>query len=192
MAGHRLGEYTALVAAGALDARTSARLVQTRGEAMQVAADTNPGTMAAVLGLDLEGVARACDEATNAWVANDNTPGQVVVAGTLSGVEEAGAAALRHGAKRVIPWKWAALFYTPLMQPAQAPLDAALAGVDFLAIVYPRGGTSTPLPARTVSGRCSLPTLLACQVARNRWSQWRIWGPRCSWNSDRAPSFQAW
>ena len=132
VAGHSLGEYTALVAAGALDAGTGARLVQARGEAMQVAADTNPGTMAAVLGLDLEGVAQACDEASNAWLANDNTPGQVVVAGTVSGVEEAGAAALRHGAKRVISLQVGGAFHTPLMQPAQAPLDAALAGVDFL------------------------------------------------------------
>ena len=85
VAGHSLGEYTALVAAGALDAGEGARLVQARGEAMQAAAEANPGTMAAVLGLDLPGVADACEEAKEAWVANDNTPGQVVVAGTLGG-----------------------------------------------------------------------------------------------------------
>jgi [acyl-carrier-protein] S-malonyltransferase len=131
VAGHSLGEYTALVAAGALDAGTGARLVQARGEAMQVAAEANPGTMAAVLGLDLAGVTEACAGTSGAWVANDNTPGQVVVAGTLPGVEEAGAGALRHGAKRVVPLKVGGAFHTPLMKPAQQPLDAALAAVDF-------------------------------------------------------------
>jgi [acyl-carrier-protein] S-malonyltransferase len=130
VAGHSLGEYTALVAAGAIDAGAGARLVQARGEAMQVAAGANPGTMAAVLGLDLAGVALACEEAAGAWVANDNSPGQVVVAGTINGVEEAGAAALRHGAKRVVPLQVGGAFHTPLMQPAQAPLDTALAGAE--------------------------------------------------------------
>jgi [acyl-carrier-protein] S-malonyltransferase len=131
VAGHSLGEYTALVAAGALEAGAGAALVQARGEAMQVAAEASPGTMAAVLGLDLAGVAEACAEAAGAWVANDNTPGQVVVAGTINGVEEAGAAALRLGAKRVVPLQVGGAFHTPLMQPAQEPLDAVLAGVAF-------------------------------------------------------------
>ena len=131
VAGHSLGEYTALVAAGALEAGAGAALVQARGEAMQVAAEASPGTMAAVLGLDLAGVGEACAEAAGAWVANDNTPGQVVVAGTISGVEEAGAAALRLGAKRVVPLQVGGAFHTPLMEPAQEPLDAALAGVEF-------------------------------------------------------------
>ncbi len=81
-AGHSLGEYTALVAAGVLEADDGARLVQARGEAMQSAADANPGTMAAVLGLGVPEVAEACRTTDGAWVANDNAPGQVVVAGT--------------------------------------------------------------------------------------------------------------
>ena len=133
VAGHSLGEYTALVAAGALAPGTGASLVQARGEAMQVAAEANPGTMAAILGLELDDVVNACEETTGAWVANDNTPGQVVVAGTLAAVEEAGAAARRLGAKRVVPLQVGGAFHTPLMQPAQAPLDAALGGVDFRA-----------------------------------------------------------
>ena len=131
VAGHSLGEYTALVAAGALKAETGAELVQARGEAMQVAAEASPGTMAAVLGLDLTGVTEACDEATGAWVANDNTAGQVVVAGTVSGVEQASAAALRLGAKRVVPLQVGGAFHTPLMRLAQERLDAELTGVDF-------------------------------------------------------------
>jgi [acyl-carrier-protein] S-malonyltransferase len=130
VAGHSLGEYTALVAAGALSASDGAKLVQARGEAMQSAAEANPGTMAAVIGLELEGVAEACREVEGAWVANDNSPGQVVVAGTLQGVEGASAAALEGGAKRVIPLQVGGAFHTPLMEPAQAPLDAALAAAE--------------------------------------------------------------
>ncbi len=125
-AGHSLGEYSALVAAGALEASAGARLVQARGEAMQAAADANPGTMIAVLGLGVPEVDEACQETDEAWVANDNTPAQVVVAGTHVGTEEAGAAALRRGAKRVIALQVGGAFHSPLMRPAQAPLDVAL------------------------------------------------------------------
>lgn len=125
-AGHSLGEYTALVAAGALAASDGARLVQARSQAMQAAADANPGTMAAVLGLGVPEVAEACQATPGAWVANDNTPGQVVVAGTLAGVEQAGQAALGRGAKRVIALQVGGAFHSPLMRPAQAPLDAAV------------------------------------------------------------------
>jgi [acyl-carrier-protein] S-malonyltransferase len=137
VAGHSLGEYTALVAAGALSASQGVTLVQARGEAMQSAAEANPGTMAAVIGLELEGVTDACDAVEGAWVANDNSPGQVVIAGTLHGVEDAGTAALKRGAKRVIPLQVGGAFHTPLMQPAQASLDAALAAAEF---------APTPLP----------------------------------------------
>jgi [acyl-carrier-protein] S-malonyltransferase len=140
VAGHSLGEYTALVAAGALSAPQGAALVQARGEAMQSAAEANPGTMAAVIGLELEGVAEACGEVEGAWVANDNSPGQVVIAGTLQGVEDAAAAAAKRGAKRVIPLQVGGAFHTPLMQPAQAPLDAALAVAEL-------GPTSCPVVA---------------------------------------------
>jgi [acyl-carrier-protein] S-malonyltransferase len=126
VAGHSLGEYTALVAAGALDAENGALLVQARGEAMQAAAEENPGTMAAILGLELAGVAEACSRAGQAWVANDNTPGQVVVAGTLTGVAAAGQQATALGAKRVIGLQVGGAFHSPLMEPAQGPLDEAL------------------------------------------------------------------
>jgi len=137
VAGHSLGEYTALVAAGALSASQGATLVQARGEAMQSAAEANPGTMAAVIGLELEGVAEACREVEGAWVANENSPGQVVIAGTLQGVQDASAVALKEGAKRVIPLHVGGAFHTPLMQPAQAPLDAALAAVALAAASCP-------------------------------------------------------
>ena len=132
-AGHSLGEYSALVAAGALEAREGALLVQARGEAMQGAADANPGTMAAILGLGVTEVTEACQGTDGAWVANDNTPAQVVVAGTRAGTEQAGQAALRRGAKRVIALQVGGAFHTPLMRPAQAALDGALAKTAFSA-----------------------------------------------------------
>jgi [acyl-carrier-protein] S-malonyltransferase len=137
VAGHSLGEYTALVAAGALGAAEGARLVVARGEAMQEAAETNPGTMAAVLGLELEEVAAACAKAEGAWVANDNAPGQVVVAGTLAGVEEAAERARDAGAKRVVPLQVGGAFHTPLMGAAQPALDAALQAARFKVATVP-------------------------------------------------------
>jgi len=131
VAGHSLGEYTALVAAGALTPGEGARLVTERGLAMQAAAQARPGTMAAVLGLDPEAVAAACAGVEDAWVANDNAPGQIVIAGSGTGVDQAGANARDGGAKRVVPLAVGGAFHTPFMGPAQDRLDAALAGADF-------------------------------------------------------------
>lgn len=131
VAGHSLGEYSALVAAGVLSLEDGARLVATRGEAMGGAADQLPGTMAAVLGLDLPAVTDACAGVAGAWVANDNAPGQVVVAGTLAGVAAAAEAAMALGAKRVLPLAVGGAFHSPLMAPAQEPLDRALNRTEF-------------------------------------------------------------
>ena len=130
-AGHSLGEYSALVAAGAVAAEDAASLVQARAEAMQAAAEASPGTMAAVLGIGLGELLEVCARTAGAWVANDNAPGQVVIAGTLEGVSEAGELALGAGAKRVIPLQVGGAFHTPLMEPAQHSLDGALERVDF-------------------------------------------------------------
>ena len=130
-AGHSLGEYTALVAAGVLGREDATRLVGARADAMQAAADASPGTMAAVLGLDEDAVQASCDAAGGgAWIANDNAPGQVVVAGTVDGVARASAAAKDRGAK-VMPLAVGGAFHTPLMAGAQAGLDAALAATPF-------------------------------------------------------------
>jgi [acyl-carrier-protein] S-malonyltransferase len=131
VAGHSLGEYTALVAARALSAESGARLVMARGEAMQVAADTEPGTMAAVLGLDPDLVAQACRTVQGAWPANDNAPGQVVIAGTAGGVAAAGEAAKELGAKRVMALPVGGAFHSPLMASAQTALDDALSATEF-------------------------------------------------------------
>jgi [acyl-carrier-protein] S-malonyltransferase len=137
VAGHSLGEYTALVAAGAITEADGARLVAERGEAMQQAAETSPGTMAAVLGLDTERVVEACRGVVGAWVANDNAPGQVVIAGTLEGVDAAGARAKALGAKRIMALPVGGAFHTPLMAPAQDRLDRALAGAHFASPAVP-------------------------------------------------------
>ncbi len=126
-AGHSLGEYSALVAVGVLSIAEGARLVAARGEAMQGAANVAPGTMAAVLGLDPDLVAQACADVDDAWVANDNAPGQIVIAGTAGGVETAGANATDLGAKRVMALPVGGAFHSPLMASAQADLDEALA-----------------------------------------------------------------
>ncbi|MBV9661954.1 MAG: ACP S-malonyltransferase [Acidimicrobiales bacterium] len=130
-AGHSLGEYTALVAAGALTVEQGTRLVAARADAMQSAADENPGTMAAVLGLEPEAVSKACETVEDAWPANDNAPGQVVIAGTPEGVERAGEAARQLGAKRVMPLPVGGAFHSPLMAPAQRSLNAALGAAHF-------------------------------------------------------------
>ena len=135
--GHSLGEYTALVAAAALDEEEGMRLVGERGEAMQAASDANPGTMAAILGLESDSVAEACAEVEGAWVANDNAPGQIVIAGTNEGVAAAGDVAKQRGATRVMPLAVGGAFHSPLMAPAQTTLDAALAKAPFRSPLVP-------------------------------------------------------
>jgi [acyl-carrier-protein] S-malonyltransferase len=136
-AGHSLGEYSALVAAGALSFEDGARLVAERGDAMRAASEAHVGTMAAVLGLDDEAVDAACADVDDAWVANFNAPGQVVIAGAPDALETAGAAAKARGAKRVMPVAVSGAFHTPYMAPAQERLDAALARASFAASTIP-------------------------------------------------------
>ena len=128
MAGHSLGEYSALVAAGSLTVSEAVRLVQRRGELMQAAGEQHPGTLAAVLGLDENAVAALCAE-TGAELCNLNATGQIVVGGTPEAVDRAVIAAEAAGARRVIRLNVGGAFHTSLMQPAaeqMAPvLDAA-------------------------------------------------------------------
>src|SRR5579872_5608441 len=119
-AGHSLGEYAALVAAGALSFDEAARLVAERGEAMQVAADERPGTMAVVLGLDALEVADACLRADDdVWVANDNAPAQVVIAGSPGAVARASELCRDAGARKVVSVPVGGAFHTPYMDPAR-------------------------------------------------------------------------
>ncbi len=126
-AGHSLGEYSALTAAGVLDFGDAVRLVTERGNAMQAAADERPGAMSAILGLDDDQVDIACARVANdVWVANYNAPGQVVIAGTAEAVEQAGIVAKELGAKRAMALPVGGAFHTPLMAPARERLAKAI------------------------------------------------------------------
>ena len=127
-AGHSLGEYTALTANGVLGFDDGVRLVVERGDAMHEAGESSPGAMSAVLGLDDDLVEVACRRADDSvWVANFNAPGQVVIAGSTSGIEKATHHAKELGAKKVMPLPVSGAFHTPLMNPARDRLRVALA-----------------------------------------------------------------
>jgi [acyl-carrier-protein] S-malonyltransferase len=137
-AGHSLGEYSALTAAGALDFSDGVKLVAERGEAMQIAADERTGTMAAVLGLDDDKVEIACMRAAaDVWAANFNAPGNVVIAGDPDAIKSAGAIAKDLGASKVLPVKVSGAFHTPFMAPARDRLRKALSEVDFRTLDMP-------------------------------------------------------
>lgn len=132
VAGHSLGEYSAHVAAGTLAFADAVRLVRNRGRYMQEAVPVGQGAMAAILGLDEAGVARACQEAAEGDVvspANLNAPGQIVIAGTAAAVARAGERAKALGAKRAIPLQVSAPFHCALMDPAAARLAPELRAV---------------------------------------------------------------
>lgn len=131
-AGHSLGEYSALTAAGVLDFADAVRLVSERGDAMQAAADEQDGTMAAILSLDDDQVDIACARvAGDVWVANYNAPGQVVIAGAPDAVAEASDVAKELGAKRSLPLPVGGAFHTPFMSPARDRLRKAIDQTDF-------------------------------------------------------------
>jgi [acyl-carrier-protein] S-malonyltransferase len=129
-AGHSLGEYSAYVTAGALDAAAAAKLVRRRGELMHKAGEERPGTMAAVLGLATSEVEAACTAASGrgqvAVAANINAPDQTVISGDPDAVIRAGEECKKRGAKRVIGLKVSGAFHSPLMAPATARLQLAL------------------------------------------------------------------
>ncbi|HEX2492316.1 MAG TPA: ACP S-malonyltransferase [Steroidobacter sp.] len=133
MAGHSLGEYSALVCSGALDFRTAVALVQFRGGAMQAAVPAGQGAMAAILGVDDADVVAACREAAQGEVvqaANFNSPGQVVIAGAAAAVDRAIEALKSRGAKRAIKLPVSAPSHCPLMQPAADRLADRLKTID--------------------------------------------------------------
>jgi [acyl-carrier-protein] S-malonyltransferase len=129
-AGHSLGQVTALVAAGALSLIDGVRFASRRAELTQAAADANPGRMAALLGATLEQAEAACAAAPGAcWLANDNAPGQIVIAGTPDGVDAGTAAAKRAGVRRAAVLNVGGAFHTPLMHDAAVALATELDGV---------------------------------------------------------------
>ncbi len=133
VAGHSLGEFSALVAAGALSFEDGLRLVSARAQAMQKACEKTPSTMAAVLALPDAKVEELCASVTEGVVvpANYNCPGQIVISGSIEGIDAACAKMLEAGAKRALKLKVGGAFHSPLMEPARAELADAIAHTDF-------------------------------------------------------------
>lgn len=138
VAGHSLGEFSALVAAGALSFEEGLKLVAKRARAMQKACEIKPSTMAAVLALPDEKVEELCAEVDDVVApANYNCPGQVVISGTIEGIDAACEKMLAAGAKRALKLKVGGAFHSPLMQPAQEELAEAIAAAEFKTPVCP-------------------------------------------------------
>ncbi|MBE5212324.1 ACP S-malonyltransferase [Pectobacterium quasiaquaticum] len=140
MSGHSLGEYSALVCAGVLDFQQAVRLVELRGKLMQEAVPEGTGAMYAIIGLDNDAIAKACEESAQGQVVspvNFNSPGQVVIAGNKDAVERAGAACKAAGAKRALPLPVSVPSHCALMEPAAKKLAVALESVTFNAPVIP-------------------------------------------------------
>ncbi len=139
VAGHSLGEYSALVAAGALTFEDGLKLVAKRAEAMQKACELRPSTMAAVLGLEDEKVDEICREIADEVVvaANFNCPGQVVISGSIEGVEQACEKLKAAGARRALRLQVGGAFHSPLMEPAAAELREAILGTEFMRPICP-------------------------------------------------------
>jgi [acyl-carrier-protein] S-malonyltransferase len=171
VAGHSLGEFSALVAAGALSFEAGLLLVARRAEAMQRAADARPGSMSSVLGLSAEGVEMAVEATAQDQVlavANDNAPGNVVVSGEWAALERLPAAAKELGAKRVVPLNVGGAFHSPLMAPAVEVFEPHLAAAPLRDPAIPVVANATAEP---VTDAEELRTLLARQLTgRVRWT----------------------
>ena len=172
VAGHSLGEYSALCAADALDLDVTARLLKRRGQAMQQAVPVGQGTMAALLGLDFEaaqGVARDAAEGQVCDIANDNAPGQVVVSGNVAAVERAVELAKERGARRPMLLPVSAPFHCALMQPAAEIMAEALQQAQLAAPAVPLIANVT---ATAVTDPAEIKELLVQQVtAMVRWRE---------------------
>ena len=176
VAGHSLGEYSALAAAGALSVGDAARLLRIRGRAMQQAVPVGDGAMAALLGLDLATAEAVAAEAAGDQVcqaANDNAPGQIVVSGAKAAVERAIEIAKTKGAKRAMALPVSAPFHCALMQPAAEAMAAALETVEIQA---PRRPVVANVAAAAVEDPAEIKRLLVEQVTgRVRWRESVEW-----------------
>lgn len=172
VAGHSLGEYSALAAAQTLELADAARLLKRRGQAMQAAVPVGEGAMAAVLGLELEALREVAEEAAQGEVcalANDNAPGQVVVSGNTAAVERAVALAAERGAKRSVMLPVSAPFHCALMAPAADVMAEALAGIT---LQPPRIAPVANVTAQPVTEPEGIRRLLVEQVtAMVRWRE---------------------
>ncbi len=179
VAGHSLGEFTALVVAGALSFPDALGLVQERGRLMKWAGELRPGAMAAVLGMDRAALEEICAEATRETgetvvVANDNCPGQLVISGGQAAVARAGELARSRGAKRVVPLTVSIAAHSPLMAPAVEPFRTALKATSFAAPRVPVVGNvqARPLADDPEALRAELAQQLTAPV---RWTESIRW-----------------
>ena len=170
VAGHSLGEFSALVAAGAMDFEEGLRLVAIRAQAMQKACEAVPGTMAAVLALPTETVEEICAGIDGTVVAaNYNCEGQIVISGEKSAVEEACIKMKEAGAKRALPLQVGGAFHSPLMEPARAELAEGIAKAQFSTPVCPVYQNVTAMPSTDPEEIKA--NLLAQLTAPVRWTQ---------------------
>lgn len=171
VAGHSLGEFSALVASGALSFEDGLRLVSKRALAMQAACEANPGTMAAILGLPDEKVVEVLKTITSGVViaANFNCPGQLVISGDLQAVADACEALKAAGAKRALPLKVGGAFHSPLMEPARAELAKAIEATD---IHTPRCPIYQNVVAHSVTDASEIKQNLIAQLTASvRWTE---------------------
>ena len=164
VAGHSLGEYSALCAAGTFDLATTAKLLKLRGQAMQAAVPVGVGAMAALLGADLELAQKIADAAAQGevcTVANDNDPGQVVLSGHKGAIDRAIEMAKEMGAKRAVPLPVSAPFHCPLMQPAAEAMEDAL---SYVVVETPAVPIYANVIAAPVTDPDSIRSLLVDQV----------------------------
>ena len=166
--GHSVGEFAALAAAGAIRVEEAIALVRERGLAMAEAARRNPGSMAAILGLEDEAVERICRRILNVWPANYNCPGQIVVSGENPAVDEACEAATDAGARRAVKLRVSGAFHSPLVAKAADRLRPALEKVKFNEPAAPFMSTVT---ARVENARRARPLLVDQLTAPVRFTQ---------------------
>ncbi len=176
VAGHSLGEYSALAAVGALSIGQTAKLLRIRGNAMQEAVPSGAGSMAAIIGLDAEAVAKLCEDAAEGEVcepANDNGGGQIVISGNAAAIDRAIALAQERGAKRALPLSVSAPFHCRLMQPAADRMAEALADAE---ILVPRVPVVTNVTAGPTSDPAEIRERLVRQVTGQvRWRESIEW-----------------
>ena len=170
VAGHSLGEFSALVANRALSFEDGLKLVAARANAMQKACEANPSTMAAILGLEDKVVEDICDRIDEVVVpANYNCPGQLVISGSNKGIEIACEKLKEAGARRALPLPVGGAFHSPLMEPARQELEQAIMGTKFDAPICPVYQNATALPASDVE--VIKENLIAQLTAPVKWTQ---------------------
>lgn len=171
VAGHSLGEFSALVFSGALSFEDGLKLVYARAMAMQKACEATPGTMAAIIALDDNKVEEICASITDevCVAANLNCPGQVVISGSMAGIEKACELMKEAGAKRALPLKVGGAFHSPLMEPARAELEAAIDSTTFNTPTCPIYQNVNALPQTEASEIKK--NLIAQLTSSVRWTQ---------------------